>query len=169
MSAQYDDYEDYDSDDDEREQRGRENGNPLRKELRRLEKQVKELRQQAEDGQKATRQLEFVKAGVDLNNPMASYFVNGYQGDLTPEAIKAEAAKLGLVASTEQPQEQGIPAEEQAAHQRIADATAGANAPGQRDFDAEMRAAKTVDEHDRIYQEKHATLGLPGVPAIVND
>lgn len=115
----------------------------------------------------AERKLAFVEAGVPLTNPMAPYFIDGYKGDLTAEAIKAEAVKLNLIPgeNTDPP-----PAADRAAHERMQQAVQDGTTPAERDFDAEMRASKNPQEMDRILIEKNAaTNARPGVPVIVND
>lgn len=166
--------------------------NPLRAQIRKLEKQNRDLRKQAEAGEQATRKLAFVEAGVDLSNPWANYFVQGYSGEVTPDAVKAAAEPLGLLradtaAQPQQvqqqmpqqpltPQQQMLQANDQFqqaqnAYRAINQAT-DQQMPGTRDFDAEMRAAASTgnrQEVHRILQEKAAANGQPGVPAIVHD
>lgn len=64
----------------------------------------KDLEDEARKGKEALKELNEYKraqaisdAGVDTKNPVATLFLNSYQGELTPEAIKTEAAKYGLV------------------------------------------------------------------------
>ena len=73
--------------------------NPLRQHLKELEKEVQELRQLKMEAENAKRELAFAKAGVPMGSPMAKYFVKGYDGELTPEAIRSAAAEAGLVAA----------------------------------------------------------------------
>lgn len=71
----------------------------------------KELRQAAEAGRKALaeaeaarRELAFVKAGVDTDSKLGQLLLKTYEGELTMEAIVAEATELGAIkvpASTE--------------------------------------------------------------------
>ena len=156
--------------DPEFQQQQEDQRNPLRQQVRRMEKQIKDLRKEAEAGQQAVKQLEFVKAGVDLTNPMAAYFARGYDGDVTAEAIKAAAEPLGLLGAKE-PERQEPAQQDRPGLERMNQALQDGTQPAQRDYDAEMRAAKTPEEMDRIYLEKAQSGGnLPaGVPAIVND
>lgn len=73
------------------------NQNPVRARMKALEKEAADLRKQIAEAQAAQRELAFVKAGVDLNSPMARYFVKGYEGDLTPEAIRLAAEEAQLI------------------------------------------------------------------------
>lgn len=94
---------------------------------KRLERENAELR----------RNLAFTQAGIDTNDPRLQYFAKGYEGELTAEAIKAEATKAGFLAPPEPtPEEQAQQAQQQQAQfgeQQIAQAAAGAIPPGQMD------------------------------------
>lgn len=64
---------------------------------------IKDLRRAADDGkaaraeaEQARRELAFVKAGVDTDSKLGKLLLKTYEGDLTTDAIKAEAAELGL-------------------------------------------------------------------------
>lgn len=71
--------------------------NPLRQHLRELEKEVAELRREKAEAAEAKRELAFAKAGIPMETPMAKYFVKGYDGELTPDAIRQAAEEAGLV------------------------------------------------------------------------
>lgn len=88
--------EDQDFDFEETDQQTTEK-NPLRKHLRDLEKEVAELRKQKAEAEEAKRELAFAKAGIPMETPMAKYFIKGYDGELTPEAIREAATEAGLV------------------------------------------------------------------------
>lgn len=71
---------------------------------------LKDLRRAAEEGRKATREAElarkellFVKAGVDTDSKLGQLLFKSYDGELTVDAIKAEASELGAVASPAAP------------------------------------------------------------------
>jgi len=63
-----------------------------------LRKEKKARREAEEQAQQASRELAFMKAGIDMEDPKAAYFVKGYDGDLTAEAVKAEAVRVGFLA-----------------------------------------------------------------------
>ena len=63
------------------------------------------------------RELSFRDAGVDPNTKQGQYFMRGYNGEMDPEAIRAEAAELGL---TGQPVQAQQPQIDYGAEQRIA-------------------------------------------------
>ena len=161
----FDDDDDYDYQDDgqtdDQAQQQPQGRDPIRQQMRRLEKQVKDLKAANEAGQKAARELAFVKAGVNTDDPKAKYFLKGYDGELSADAIRAEAEAAGLVAPKEAPAED-VPAAEQAAHRRQADAVAGGNLTGERDWDAEYAAAKTPEELIAVARARG--IPVPGSP-----
>ncbi len=79
--------------------------NPVRAHMRKLEEEVKALRQTAAEAEAAKRELAFVKAGVPMDNPASKYFVKGYDGDFSPEAIRAAAEEANLIAPSVQTQQ----------------------------------------------------------------
>jgi hypothetical protein len=70
---------------------------PVRAHMRKLEKELKQERAARAEAEAAKRELAFVKAGVPLDNPVAKYFIKGYDGEITPEAIRAAAEEANLV------------------------------------------------------------------------
>ena len=65
---------------------------------------IKDLREAAERGRKASseldamkREMAFLKAGVDLEKKAGQLLMKAYDGDLEPELIRAEAEELGAV------------------------------------------------------------------------
>lgn len=90
--------------------------------LRRAANKSKKLEQELLD---AKRELAFAKAGINPDDPKMKYFVRGYDGDLTAEAVRQAALEAGFLASQQQgpdPQQQAI----QASQQRVMTAAAGA-------------------------------------------
>jgi len=71
--------------------------NPLRERMKQLETENAALKAKAEQASQAERELAFVKAGIDPNNPLSKYFMKGYEGDLNPDAIKAAALEAQLI------------------------------------------------------------------------
>ena len=76
---------------------------------------VRELRKQAKDGKQAKREAEsarseadaakrelaLLKSGIDVNSPTGKLFAKSYEGELTAEAIKAEAEQYGLIPTSQ--------------------------------------------------------------------
>lgn len=82
---------------------------PLREENKRLKKELKEERAKTERLAQLERERNFLHAGIPLDDKRAAYFVAGYQGEQTPEAIKAEwQATFGNPPSGEQGHGQGL-------------------------------------------------------------
>lgn len=89
-------YEDFDSEfDDQTETEPTQN--PVRARMKQLEKEARELRKQVAEFSATQRELAFVKAGIDPASPQAKYFVKGYDGDITPEAIREAAVEAQLI------------------------------------------------------------------------
>ena len=84
----------------------------------------RELEDRAKAGDEAVaqlaqlqRELSFRDAGVDPSSKQGQYFMRGYDGEMTVDAIRAEAAELGL---TGQPVQAQQPQIDYGAEQRIA-------------------------------------------------
>ena len=89
--------------------------------LRRTEKARKQAEQEAAQ---AKRELAFYKAGISPDDKAASYFIKGYEGDLSVEAIRAAAEDAGFLrAATGGDEVDQAPVE---ASGRIDDAATGA-------------------------------------------
>lgn len=65
------------------------------------------------------RELSFRDAGVDPASKQGQYFMRGYDGEMTVDAIRAEAAELGLAGDSNPPASQAPPVD-YGAEQRIA-------------------------------------------------
>lgn len=90
------------------------------KSLRRAANGKKKLEQELAN---AKRELAFIKAGINPEDPKMRYFVKGYEGDLTSEAVRAAALEAGFLASQGQSdQAQAV----QSAQERVMTAAAGA-------------------------------------------
>lgn len=163
---------DYDGDDDGGNDPNGQQSNASQNDLRELRKKAK----QADDLLKKVAQFErenaFRDAGINPSDAKAKYFVKAYDGELTSDAIKAEATAAGILQTEEQQQEantQQQAAEQQragqeAAHGRMDGASQGAGSQtpdAQAELIAKMQAAKSMDELIDI-----ATAG--GMPTIKN-
>jgi ribosomal protein L12E/L44/L45/RPP1/RPP2 len=71
---------------------------PVRARMRLLEKEAAELKKQLVEAESVKREMAFIKAGVPMDNPVAKYFVKGYDGEVTPEAIRQAAEEANLIA-----------------------------------------------------------------------
>ena len=70
--------------------------NPLRTRIKSLEEEIKSLRQNAVEAEQAKREMAFMKAGINTSDPAAKYFVKGYDGELSMDAIKQAAVEARL-------------------------------------------------------------------------
>lgn len=78
--------------------------------IRQLEAAAKAGLQANKTAESAQRELAFYKAGIDPSQGQMAYFAKGYEGELTPEAIKAAATEAGfLQPQAGQPQAPGTP------------------------------------------------------------
>jgi hypothetical protein len=91
-----------------------------------LEAKAKTAQEAAERAEKAERRLAFAEAGISLADPKLAYFVKGYDGELTVEAIQAAATEAGFLTPDGQQQEAQASA---AAASRVNAAAAGALPP----------------------------------------
>lgn len=119
---------------------------PVRSHLKKLEQENKELRQLKADAEVAKKKLAFVEAGVDLSSPVAEYFIKGYDGEISADAIKSAASKLNLTPQSA-PQPDPVNAAEQQAWNRIGNtARVGEVGEPQVDFAAQIMNAKSERE-----------------------
>jgi hypothetical protein len=58
--------------------------------VRRLEKEAKEGRAALAENEQLKRERAFVTAGIPLSDKRSAYFIAGYNGEQTPEAIRKE-------------------------------------------------------------------------------
>ena len=125
---------------------------PVRARIRELEQQVKAFEAKAKEAEAAQRELAFVKAGVNPDSAAAKYFVKGYDGELTPEAIRAAAEEANLVSS-----EKKEVAVEQQAWNRVAQASrAGETSEPPVDYTQRLNNAKSADEVMAIIAQARA-------------
>lgn len=94
----------------------------------------------------AQRELLFVKAGVDTDSPIGKLLLTGYTGELTLEAIKAEAASVGAITVEEPPKGPEITPEEAASTDERSDLALGADADAQQDPDPIATALRVGEE-----------------------
>lgn len=118
-------------------------------EPRGLRKQIEEQAAKAREAEAraaaAERRLAFAEAGISLSDPKMSYFVKGYDGDLSADAIKAAASEAGFLA----PPAPQVPTEELKEHQQAANLAAGGSIEpptGNAEYEAAMAQARTREE-----------------------
>jgi hypothetical protein len=125
----------------------------VRQRMKSLEDENKALKAQVAEGQATQRRLAFIEAGIDLKDPRTSYFLKGYEGELTPEAIRTAATESGFIESDATP-----PPGEQDAWKRVGQAATGASSAnsGPIDWDARINATQNKRELDAVMAEMDA-------------
>lgn len=122
---------------------------PSQNDLRNLRKKAKERDELAAKLERLERNEAFRDAGLDLKDAKAKYFMKGYDGDMTPEAIKAEALSAGFLSEAPPP-----PDPDADAHRRMDQANAGATSPSGKktpqEWAAEFAAAEELGQ-DALY------------------
>ena len=110
---------------------------------------LREKARAADDAQAKLAELErkvmFSEAGIDLSTKNAQYFTKGYEGEMTVDAIKAEAEEMGLFKKEEQ-QRQQIPQQEMQMHQQLNKTTQGGGDPSTEDYQALIASASSAEE-----------------------
>jgi hypothetical protein len=100
--------------------------------------------------------LAFVKAGVDVNAPIAKYFVKGYDGELSADAIRVAAQEANLIQPAQQDK---VQASEQQAWARVNSASqAGEKFEPVTDWSAKMSSAKNQSELDQLMAQYNAEM-----------
>ena len=138
-----------DSDIDRDDEAGR---NPLRDRMKQLEAENAELKARADEAAAAARELAFVKAGVDPGLPVAKYFMKGYEGELTEEAIREAAIEAQIVKDTQAEQVQS----EAQTWNRSTQMAADSASEVPMDFSTRISQAKTPDEVLQLLSEAKA-------------
>ena len=126
--------------------------NPVRARMRELEDRNKALEAQAKEAEAAKRELAFVKAGVDPDSAAAKYFVKGYDGELTPEAIRQAAEEASLIPS----QNKEVVAEQQSWNRVAQAARAGETSEPPIDYAERVANAKSPDEVMQLLAQARA-------------
>ena len=91
------------------------------KSLRRAANGKKKLEQELAN---AKRELAFIKAGINPDDPKMRYFVKGYEGEMSAEAVREAALEAGFLTS-QQSQPDPMKEAAAAAQQRVMAASAG--------------------------------------------
>lgn len=127
---------------------------PVRAQLRKVEQQLKAAEAKAKELETAARELAFVKAGVDVNAPIAKYFVKGYDGELSSDAIRVAAQEANLIKVDDSQQVQNT---EQQAWSRVNSASqAGEKFEPVTDWPTKMSTAKNQQELDQFMAQYNA-------------
>lgn len=145
------------ADDEIHEDDDLDDGTPLVRKLRRDLKEASKRAQRVDELETRLAAYESEQAvraaNLDgLNERQMKALLATHEGDMTPDAIRQTAVDLGFA----QPPEPAVTAEGQAAHERIAAATAGGTAPSK----VNPTDVLTPDLSEDEYFAKAAELGL---------
>ena len=112
--------------------------------------------------QQMQRKEVFRDAGLDPSNKMTEYFMKGYEGELSVEAIKAEAQSAGLSnaisqANTSMAEQQAQFAQQVEAERRIAEAGDDAGPVADPQFESLIRQTTNADELRQLWEANGGT------------
>jgi glucan-binding YG repeat protein len=130
-----------------------------RRELEAKAKRADELEAQVQQMQ---RKEVFRDAGLDPSNKMTEYFMKGYEGELSVEAIQAEASSAGLSntvsqANTSMVEQQAQFAQQVEAERRIAEAGDDAGPVADPQFESLIRQTNNEDELRQLWESNGGT------------
>lgn len=126
----------------EDEQVDQQSKDPVRAHLRKLEAENKRKDELLAEAEKARRELMFLKAGVNPDDPKAKYFVKGYDGELTVDAIRQAAEEASYIPS----QRKEVQQDAEAFGRMARAATFGETSEPVVDYAEKIRKAKSPDE-----------------------
>lgn len=118
---------------------------------RKLEKDAKLGREAQEKAAALERRLAFAEAGIKSDDPKMSYFVKGYDGEITAEAIRKAAEDAGFIGG-EQAVAPGPDADLQALD-RVSQASAGAGVAPAEDAVQRLMDADRTGGRDAVLDQ----------------
>ena len=128
---------------------------------------IKELRDAAERGKKASQELDsmkremaFLKAGVDTDSKAGQLLYKAYDGELETDLLRAEAAELGILREASAPvQEMSDDSDRQATQERraLAENTVPPENQTESPYDAGHREFKAMMDAGRPKEDSAAT------------
>ena len=129
---------------------------------RELEAKAKKADALEAEIQQMRRKDVFRDAGLDPSNRMTEYFMKGYEGELTVEAIQAEAASTGLTSLVSQENttnlgQQAQFAEQVEAERRIAEASDDAGPVADPQFESLIRQTTNAEELKQLWEANGGT------------
>lgn len=103
------------------------------------------------------------------DTPLKELFLKAYDGDVTPEAIRAEAERYGVLQATPAAAAPepvpSVPAAELDQHRAVAQAAVGSSTGGDIDLGKAILAATSKEEVLRIMTEAQSQ-GVPGINVV---
>lgn len=107
-----------------------------------------------QEAAQAKRELALIKAGIDLESGTGKLFAKAYDGEATPEAIKAAAQEFGLVPTSQTTEVQN----DLSAIDRISQASAGATGTVAPSAIDDIRSAKSTEDVLKVLQANGITI-----------
>lgn len=111
----------------------------------------------------AEKNAAFTQALGTDSDPRLDYFRRGYQGEMTPDAIRQAAEEAGFLSAASPPTQPETPppppgpsAADMAAHARMAAASDGAGTVPETDLHTAIRNAKSAEELNAILESEAA-------------
>lgn len=129
--------------------------------LRRAAAKAKQLEKERDA---LLRQQAFLRAGVNVDDPKMKYFVNGYDGEIEPEAIRREAVSAGFLGGEERAAQAAADQQlvaTQSTEERIARAGSPAAAPLGGATPEQMLEEAFASGGTQAMLSKAAELGIP--------
>lgn len=126
--------------------------NPLRDRMKVLEQENAELKARADEAAAAARELAFVKAGIDPDLPVAKYFMKGYDGEISVEAIRSAAIEAQIIRDAQAEQNQ----QEAKSWDRSTKIAAGASSEPDVDWATRINQAKSPAEVEALLAQARA-------------
>lgn len=111
-------------------------------------KALEEAASKAKDMDRLQKELVFAKAGIDTDTKLGKMLLQTYEGDLTKEAITAEAQEIGLLEKTTQSPD--LTKEEKDSTKERQTLSNGATSPGENPVHPKQEA---VDAAKRVIEE----------------
>ena len=115
------------------------------KSLRRAANSKKQLERELEEVRK---ELAFARAGINLDDPKMKYFVKGYDGEMSSDAVRQAALEAGFLAATSAQQAQQAQQVQQLANsqQNVMAASVGAIAEDMSEDSALAKLESAMNE-----------------------
>lgn len=123
-------------------------GKVPREHVRHLEEKAGKFDDVNEKYEALQRETAFLRAGVDTSTKAGAYLLKGYDGELTSEAIQAEATAMGLIGASEaaEGEDEGVSEEEKSFDDAASDASSRSPGDEQPNDHPSIAADKIAEE-----------------------
>ena len=148
---------------------GPESGPKTNSDFAALRKQTKATKQAEAKAAAKDREVAFLRAGIDpdAKEGIVGYFAKGYDGDMTPDAIKAAAQAAGVLQAPAPTPEQQAVQQQQAAELAASGRIAGA-ANAAQGYDGDLAVRQAMDDAYKAggIEALTAVLQAQGIPRV---